>query len=116
MNVKLKRVIEEIGRTEQKISEWQNQLKQLKQQRKQLEDQEIIKTIRSMQMSGEDMLEMLDGIQAGKVHFVSDQEGNIHMESDTMEDDITKNEYEETDSEIKEMLKREGFGYEEEMD
>jgi predicted RNA binding protein with dsRBD fold (UPF0201 family) len=111
MNVKLKRVIEEIGRTEQKISEWQNQLKQLKQQRKQLEDQEIIKTIRSMQMSGEDMLEMLDGIQAGKVHFVSDQEGNIHMEND-----ITKNEYEETDSEIKEMLKREGFGYEEEMD
>lgn len=81
MNVKLKRVIEEIEKTEKKTSEWQEQLKQLRQQRKQLEDQEIIKSIRSMQMNGADMLELLDGIQNGSVHFVSDAEGNMHMES-----------------------------------
>ena len=78
MNVKLKRVIEEIEKTEKKTSEWQEQLRQ---QRKQLEDQEIIKSIRSMQMNGADMLELLDGIQNGSVRFVSDAEGNMHMES-----------------------------------
>lgn len=80
MNAKLKRVIEEIGRTEKKISEWQEQLRNLKQQRKQLEDQEIIKAIRSMQMSGTDMISLMDGIQDGSVRFVSDADGNMHME------------------------------------
>ena len=83
MNVKLKRVIEEIDKIEKKVSEWQDQPKQLRQQRKQLEDQEIIKSIRSMQMSGTDMITLLDGIQNGSVRFVSDAEGNMHMESDT---------------------------------
>ena len=84
MNVKLKRVIEEIEKIENKVSEWQDQLKHLRQQRKQLEDQEIIKSIRSMQMSGADMLTLLDGIQNGNIRFVSDAEGNMHMESDTV--------------------------------
>ena len=98
MNVKLKRVIEEIEKTEKKISEWQEQLKQLKQQRTQLEDQEIIKSIRSMQMNGADMLELLDGIQNGSVRFVSDAEGNMHMESgakDTAESEDFEHENEE---------------------
>lgn len=71
MNVKLNRVIEEIEKIETRISEWQAQLRQLKQQRKQLEDQEIIKTIRSMQLSDADMLRMLYGIQDGSVRFSS---------------------------------------------
>lgn len=83
MNIKLKRVIEEIEKIEKKVSEWQDQLKALRQQRKQLEDQEIIRSIRSMQMSGTDMLELLDGIQNGNIRFVSDAKGNMHMESDT---------------------------------
>lgn len=82
MNVKLKRVIEEIDKIEKKVSEWQDQLKQLRQQRKQLEDQEIIKSIRSMQMSGSDMIALLDGIQDGSIRFVSDADGNMRMESD----------------------------------
>ena len=84
MNLKLKRVIEEIEKIEKKVSEWQEQLKYLRQQRKQLEDQEIIKSIRSMQLSGADMLTLLDGIQNGNVRFVSDAQGNMHMESDTV--------------------------------
>lgn len=74
MNVKLNRVIEEIEKIEMRISEWQAQLRQLKQQRKQLEDQEIIKTIRSMQLSDADMLCMLYGIQDGSVRFSSDDD------------------------------------------
>jgi predicted RNase H-like nuclease (RuvC/YqgF family) len=87
---KLKRIVEEINKTEQKIAQWQEYLKQLRQQRKQLEDQEIIKTIRSMQLSGTEMLDMLDGIQNGSVVFVSDEEGDVHMERH--EDMILKSE------------------------
>jgi predicted RNase H-like nuclease (RuvC/YqgF family) len=87
---KLKRIVEEINKTEQKIAQWQEYLKQLRQQRKQLEDQEIIKTIRSMQLSGTEMLDMLDGIQNGSVIFVSDEEGDVHMERH--EDMILKSE------------------------
>jgi predicted RNase H-like nuclease (RuvC/YqgF family) len=82
--------VEEINKTEQKIAQWQEYLKQLRQQRKQLEDQEIIKTIRSMQLSGTEMLDMLDGIQNGSVIFVSDEEGDVHMERH--EDMILKSE------------------------
>jgi predicted RNA binding protein with dsRBD fold (UPF0201 family) len=80
MNVKLKRVNDEINKIETRISEWQNQLKLLKQQRKQLEDQEIIKAIRSMQLEGMDMVYLLDGIQKGSIVFTSDDEGDLHME------------------------------------
>lgn len=83
MNVKLNRVIEEIDRIEKKISEWQAQLKQLKQQRKQLEDQEIIKSIRSMQLADGDMLKLLYGIQDGSVSFSFDAEGNMKVDSGT---------------------------------
>lgn len=83
MNVKLNRVIEEIDRIEKKISEWQAQLKQLKQQRKQLEDQEIIKSIRSMQLADGDMLRLLYGIQDGSVRFTADAEGNMKVDSGT---------------------------------
>ena len=83
MNVKLNRVIEDIDRIEKKISEWQTQLKQLKQQRKQLEDQEIIKSIRSMQLTDADMLRLLYGIQDGSVRFSYDVEGNMKVDSGT---------------------------------
>lgn len=74
MNTKLNRVIEEIDKIEKKISEWQTQLRQLKMQRKQLEDQEIIKSIRSMQLTDADMLRMLYGIQDGSVRFTDETE------------------------------------------
>lgn len=83
MNVKLNRVIEDIDKIEKKISEWQAQLKQLKQQRKQLEDQEIIKSIRSMQLTDADMLQLLYGIQDGSVRFTADAEENMKVDSGT---------------------------------
>ena len=83
MNVKLNRVIEDIDKIEKKISEWQAQLKQLKQQRKQLEDQEIIKSIRSMQLTDADMLRLLYGIQDGSVSFTADAEENMKVDSGT---------------------------------
>lgn len=67
MNRKLHRVLDEIRRTEKKIAEWQEHLKQLKLLAEQLENQEIVKTIRSMKLDSHRMLELLEGIQEGTV-------------------------------------------------
>lgn len=90
MNLKLNRVIEDIEKNEKKVAEAQAQLKVLRQQRKQLEDQEIIKSIRSMQLSDGDMLRLLYGIQDGNVHFTFDNEGNMKVDSDT--DNVAESE------------------------
>lgn len=82
MNLKLNRVIEDIEKNEKKVAEAQAQLKVLRQQRKQLEDQEIIKSIRSMQLDDGDMLRLLYGIQDGTVKFTFDAEGKMKVDSD----------------------------------
>lgn len=46
MNRKLYRVLDEIKKTEEKIAEWQEHLRELKVLAEQLENKEIIKTIR----------------------------------------------------------------------
>ena len=61
MNRKLHRVLDEIQKTERKIAEWQEHLKELKLLAEQLENQEIVKTIRSMK------LDLLEGLQEGSV-------------------------------------------------
>ena len=61
MNRKLHRVLDEIQKTERKIAEWQEHLKE------QLENQEIVKTIRSMKLDSRRMLELLEGLQEGSV-------------------------------------------------
>lgn len=67
MNRKLHRVLDEIRKTEKKIAEWQEHLKELKLLAEQLENEEIVKTIRSMKLDGRRMLELLEGIQEGTV-------------------------------------------------
>ena len=67
MNMKLKKVLDEIQKTEERITEWQEHLKELKLLAEQLENQEIVKTIRSMKLDSHRMLELLEGIQEGTV-------------------------------------------------
>ena len=43
MNMKLKKVLDEIQKTEERITEWQEHLRELNIRKKQLEDAEIIK-------------------------------------------------------------------------
>lgn len=69
MNTRLKRILDEIQKTEQKIAEWQEHLKVLLVRKKQLEDAEIIKSIRSMKLDSRQLLEVLESIQNGKVPF-----------------------------------------------
>lgn len=69
MNTRLKRILDEIQKTERKIAEWQEHLKELHVRKKQVEDAEIIKSIRSMKLDSRQLLEVLESIQNGKVSF-----------------------------------------------
>ena len=90
MNMRLKKVLDDIQKTEDKILELQEYVKKLKTQKKQMEDAEIIKAIRSMKMDSREMLTFLDGIQNGTVTMQFDEEGNLSM--DSSETDTKKEE------------------------
>ena len=90
MNMRLKKVLDDIQKTEDKILELQEYVKKLKIQKKQMEDAEIIKAIRSMKMDSLEMLTFLDGIQNGTVTMQFDEEGNLYM--DNSETDTNKEE------------------------
>ena len=81
MNMRLKKVLDDIQKTEDKILELQEYVKKLKIQKKQMEDAEIIKAIRSMKMGSREMLTFLDGIQKGTVTMQFDEEGNLSMDN-----------------------------------
>ena len=91
MNMRLKKVLDDIQKTEDKILELQEYVKKLKIQKKQMEDAEIIKAIRSMKMDSREMLTFLDGIQNGTVTMQFDEEGNLSMD-DSSETDAKKEE------------------------
>ena len=88
--MRLKKVLDDIQKTEDKILELQEYVKKLKIQKKQMEDAEIIKAIRSMKMDSREMLTFLDGIQNGTVTMQFDEEGNLSM--DNSETDAKKEE------------------------
>lgn len=79
MNMRLKKVLDDIQKTEDKILELQEYVKKLKIQKKQMEDAEIIKAIRSMKMDSREMLTFLDGIQNGTVTMQFDEGGVISL-------------------------------------
>ena len=80
MNMRLKKVLDDIQKTEDKILELQEYVKKLKIQKKQMEDAEIIKAIRSMKMDSREMLTFLDGIQNGTVTMQLDEECNLYID------------------------------------
>lgn len=78
MSKKLNRVLDEIQKTEEKIAVWQEHLRELNTLREQLENQEIIKSIRSMKLDSRRMLELLEGIQSGTVSIRCAEEENYN--------------------------------------
>lgn len=67
MSRRLKRLIEEEERTTAKIEELQEHLKEIRIARKQEEDQEIVRSIRTMKLGARELLSLLNGIQDGSV-------------------------------------------------
>ena len=72
MNMKLKKILDDIQKTEDKIAELQ------------MEDMEIIKSFRSMKLGSRELLVLLDGIQKGTVTIQMNEDGGITVE-DTKE-------------------------------
>jgi hypothetical protein len=81
MNMKLKKILDDIQKTEEKISAWQEQLKQLNTQKKQMEDMEIIKSIRSMKLNSRELLLFLDGLQNGTMQL--EKAASLETEKET---------------------------------
>ena len=109
--MRLKKVLDDIQKTEDKILELQEYVKKLKIQKNQMEDAEIIKAIRSMKMDSREMLTFLDGIQNGTVTMQFDEEGNLSM--DSSETDTKKEENLERNLSIGQVEEREDLEDEE---
>ena len=67
MNKKLSRLIEDEEITMAKIEELQKHLKDVRAARKQEEDQEIVRCVRARKLGSRALLELLEGIQDGRI-------------------------------------------------
>lgn len=72
MNRKISRQLEDIDRTEKKMAELQEHLNMVRESLKADEDEEIVRSFRSMNVTGWELLAMLDGIQNGTVKFIKE--------------------------------------------
>ncbi len=84
MNMKLKKILDDIQKIEDKIAELQEHLKRQNTLKQQMEDMEIIKSFRSMKLDSRELLVLLDGIQKGTVTIQMNEDGGITVE-DTKE-------------------------------
>lgn len=82
MNKRIKRYLAEIEKTEKKIAELQRYLKGVQTALKQEENNEMIKSIRGMNLSSKELFDLLNGIQDGSVSFKVEEvsEEELHEE------------------------------------
>ena len=88
MSKKLSRYLEDIEKTEKKMAELKAHLEAVRQSQKADEDAEIVRSIRSMNVKGWDLLRLLDSIQNGTVELRPvEPSGNsgVLNEDDTLE-------------------------------
>lgn len=97
MNKKLKRYLEEIDRTEEKIAELQGHLKSVRAAQKQEEDLEIVRSIRGMKLSGRDLFALLNGLQDGTLKI--QEEPASGKEAKKVETEMEPSEREEKEDE-----------------
>ena len=109
MNMKLKKILDDIQKTEDKIAELQEHLKRQNTLKQQMEDMEIIKSFRSMKLDSRELLVLLDGIQKGTATIRLDEEGGIAIEDAREKKDGNKENNKGSDVQIPE---REGLEHE----
>ena len=109
MNMKLKKILDDIQKTEEKIAELQKHLKKQNDLKQQMEDIEIIKSFRSLKLDSRELLVLLDGIQKGTATIRLDEEGGIAIEDAREKKDGNKENNKESDVQIPE---REGLEHE----
>jgi hypothetical protein len=69
MSKKLKKFLNDAEKTESKIAELEEYLRNVRAAQKKEEDNEIVRAIRSTKLGGRDLLALLENIQAGNVTF-----------------------------------------------
>ena len=84
MSLRLERAIDEVNRIERKIMMYQNQKKEAMARLKVVENEEIIKSIRALNLDRSSLVELLKGLQDGTVRF-----SDIKNEEDTQSTDPT---------------------------
>lgn len=91
MSKKLKKFLNDAEKTESKIAELEEYLRNVRAAQKKEEDNEIVRAIRSTKLGGRDLLALLENIQAGNVTFQTtvNNEKKTSEEAE-MEDAIAK--------------------------
>ncbi len=74
INKKLLRVLDDIQQTEEKIAQWQKHLEELIIRKEQLENEEIVKSIRSVKLESRELLSVLLDIQNGVIVLPADHD------------------------------------------
>lgn len=91
MSKKLKKFLNDAEKTESKIAELEEYLRNVRAAQKKEEDNEIVRAIRSTKLGGRDLLALLENIQAGNVTFQTTVNNeNKTSEEAEMEDVIAK--------------------------
>lgn len=72
LNKKIRKYLDEIEKTEKKIADLQQYLKEVRDALKKEEDSEMVRSIRSMNLDRQELFRLLEGIQNGNVSY---QEG-----------------------------------------
>lgn len=93
MSKKLKKFLNDAEKTESKIAELEEYLRNVRAAQKKEEDNEIVRAIRSTKLGGRDLLALLENIQAGNVTFQTTVNNeNKTSEEAEMEDVIAKDD------------------------
>ena len=91
MSKKLKKFLNDAEKTESKIAELEEYLRNVRAAQKKEEDNEIVRAIRSTKLGGRDLLALLENIQAGNVTLQTTvNHENKTSEEAEMEDAIAK--------------------------
>lgn len=91
MSKKLKKFLNDAEKTESKIAELEEYLRNVRAAQKKEEDNEIVRAIRSTKLGGRDLLALLENIQTGNVTFQTTVNNeNKTSEEAEMEDVIAK--------------------------
>ncbi len=90
---KIKKYLDEIAKTEKKIADLQQYLRGVQAALKQEEDNEMIRCIRGMKMDNDQLYDLLDGIQSGKVKFQVSRESNDEGSGSFVFTEENKEEY-----------------------
>lgn len=89
MNKRIEKYLEEIEKTEKKISDLQVYLKGIKSSLKEEEEKEMVRSIRSMNLDRSDLLSFLQGLQDGSVTFQVNQKEDREI-SEMVKTDMDK--------------------------